>query len=332
MCFLLFSIIPLALTANAQIMQYTDAPAVGDQMRYVQLDADPLFSSGSGQQWVILGSIDDTNDLISFVPVAGAPGALNYPLATIAAVVEGQDGAAYFRSTPSGLELLGTYTTPGPPWIYTDTDRWLPYPCSMGTTWTDGYTLLEGVGGDTIDHVAPSVWLADGTGSLTGPNGTLQGVLKCRTTRNSTFEIAGDLAQVTTVIDRFWKPGYPIYVGEVRRSIYEVPGQDPFFSTTVELLDELAIGTEEHHLSDIGVEVYPNPAHAELQVVFADEGPVTLRVLDGIGREVMAPQSLTGQPGISRADIDLSELSVGRYLVRLTNEQGQQGCRAFVRE
>jgi len=320
------------LFSKAQTIDLVDAPAIGDQITYVLLDGDPILTPGTGQTWVLTGAIEDEPGTISFVPVAGAPGAMDFPMATLAAQQDPWPAAAFFKVSSSGLELLGQHDPPGPSAVNVDTDLWLPYPCSLGTTWTEGYTMVDTESGDTLDHVAPSLWVADGTGSLTGQAGTLSGVLKCRTTRSSTTIISGDTATVSTVIDRLWKPGYPMYVAQVRRSTYTMPGQDPFTVSTVEVVDELAVGMEVDRLSEIGIRVFPNPANNEVGVVFSAEGPVTINVLDAKGRQVITTGVGAGAPGIRRADLALEELPAGRYLVRLIDAQGHQTSRAFVHE
>lgn len=327
---LLFS--SLVLGSMAQTMQMSDAPQAGDHIRYAYLESEPVLAAGAGQSWNVSGPVEDVGNEVDFIPVAGAPGAAYFPQATIAAEQEGWAGAAgYFRVTSAGLEVLGSYE-PGNIGVFIDTDRWLPYPCSYGTTWTDGYILVDGDSGDTTDQALPSLWTADGYGSLTGPAGTLQNVLKCHTVRSSIDVFAGDTATVTTVIDRFWKPGYPMYVAQVRHSTFEFPGDPPVTNTTVEVIDELAVGLRDASATDIGLDLFPNPAHGELNVVYTAEGVVAIRLLDALGREVRNADVAAAAPGIRRTAIDVQGLPSGRYLVRVIDASGRQVVRPFIVE
>ena len=319
-------------TGVAQTITIADAPVAGDQVRFVMLDAQPLFSSGTGQQWTISGAIDEIGDPFDLVPVDDAEGAADFPDATVAVVQTGWPGAAFFRASASGLELLGNHETPGPSEIYVDTDRWLPYPCSFGTTWTDGYIATDGPGGGTLDVISPTTWTADGTGTLACDGGTFTDVLKCRTTRIDVFISAGDTGTVTRVIDRFWKPGYPVYVAEVRRSTYEFDGVPPTENVTVEVLYELAIGLEERSDDASDLVIYPDPAFRTATVVHMADGPVQLLLIDAMGCTVRRSLDLATMPGIRRTDLDLEGLVGGRYLLRVVDGFGRSRARPLIVE
>ena len=301
-------------------------------MRFVMLDAQPLFSSGTGQQWNISGAIDVIGDPFDLVPVDGAEGAADFPDATVAVVQSGWPGAAFFRASASGLELLGNHETPGPSEVYVDTDRWLPYPCSLGTTWTDGYIVTEGPGGDTLDVISPTTWTVDGTGTLSCDGGTFTGVLKCRTTRIDVFVSGGDTGTVTRVIDRFWKPGYPVHVAEVRRSTFDFEGMPPTENVTVEVLYELAIGLEERSDDASGLVIYPVPALRSATVVHMADGPVHLLLIDAMGRTVRHSLDPAAAPGIRRTELDLQGLASGRYLLRVVDGVGRSQVRPLIME
>jgi len=64
---------------------------------------------------------------------------------------------------------------------------------------------------------------------------------------------------------------------------------------------------------------YPNPTSSvvTLQITVDHTGPAILSVYDVLGREVMRPQEHLLSRGYHRLDIDLSDLTAGRYLIRL---------------
>jgi len=69
--------------------------------------------------------------------------------------------------------------------------------------------------------------------------------------------------------------------------------------------------------SDFGLRVYPNPASQNVQVSSAQElTDAELDILDNQGRSVHA-QRATG----TLVDIDVSQLSSGRYTLRLRTER-----------
>lgn len=77
----------------------------------------------------------------------------------------------------------------------------------------------------------------------------------------------------------------------------------------------------------IDMEVYPNPARSQAQVILAVSEPHLLRleVIDALGRSV---RKIDDIPGVTDAQLtismDLSDLSAGLYMVRATSRSGVQ--------
>lgn len=76
-----------------------------------------------------------------------------------------------------------------------------------------------------------------------------------------------------------------------------------------------------------GMVIFPNPASASLTVVYADLGNNTaVRIIDGLGRTVPVP--IRRYEG--RAELDLSFLTAGAYMVSLDHNGTQQAQRLLV--
>jgi hypothetical protein len=196
------------LPGIAQTMQVTDAPVPGDHIEYVDIEATPVLPSGASQTWTINGAIDPEVISIDFINPAAGEGSGYFPLATIAAYATSPSDTSttYFNTFAGGLDLIGGYSGAQGIAYYSDTWRFLPYPCSFGTSWVDGYTVLDAPGGNVVYVQDPVTFTADGYGELIVNGHSTTNVLKVHSTRTDTFGLDNVGVQLTDV---FWKPGLP---------------------------------------------------------------------------------------------------------------------------
>ncbi len=78
-------------------------------------------------------------------------------------------------------------------------------------------------------------------------------------------------------------------------------------------------------VSTLGARIYPNPANSQVTIQLDNDAPTTLQILDLTGKEV-AMQVLAGRTGT----VNLNLIPRGVYLVRLTNQLGQQRTQRLV--
>jgi hypothetical protein len=330
--FLSVCLVSVWFPCSAQILQVTDAPFPGDHIVYSEVDATPLFAPGAAQTWVINGVVLAEVSDVEFITSAAGDGANYFPMATVAAyaISPSDTSTNYINTTAGGLDLLGSYSA-GPQISYfSDPWRLLPYPCSFGTTWADGYTELDAPGGNVVYVQDPETYTADGYGELIVNGSITANVLKVHSTQVDTFSVMSPLAVGVTKQDVFWKPGFPFYLAFVSSSITFIDGEpiDTIVSVNV-ALDAVSEVTERSTRA-IGLDLYPNPADAEVALVFSSAGISEVTVLDALGRVVLRRSLGNLSPGIHREPIDVSGFAPGRYVVRLTNALGEQGMRALI--
>ena len=117
--------------------------------------------------------------------------------------------------------------------------------------------------------------------------------------------------------------------GPLQFSITDIVGKDSLFIVSkfggVEILRFGSIETSAEEVDGLGLEIWPNPAMESLRVKL--EGQVAdwrVEVLDVQGRSAMA-QDCEG----SQAELDVSELAGGMYLLRLSEPSGRVLSKRF---
>jgi hypothetical protein len=74
----------------------------------------------------------------------------------------------------------------------------------------------------------------------------------------------------------------------------------------------------------------PNPATNRVQLSYGAEGPVTIRVYDSLGREVVNMNGKTTSPGIHNETLDVSGWPAGYYRVTITSQEGDMRASTLV--
>lgn len=317
------SALPGALLAQPTIPA-SDVPNPGSSLAYCHLDDTPTITPGADQVWFIGGTVN-YYDSFDFMPTSLAPGGSNFPTATIAFSDAAQEFYGFFAFAGADLNYLGFFDNNNTadyhftnPWTY------MKYPCSMGTQWTDTYAFENGPL-QTISYVA------DGYGTLIGPGGFLENVLKVRSTEVwSDTIINGVHLQTVDISDRFWRPGEAFHVGFVLKTENRVDGLVVNENYSVELKSSLAVGMEENQADAIGVQARPNPATDQVTLTFGAQGAVRIEVIDALGQVMGTPVQRTVAPGVSSEELNVQGWPAGQYCARITMANGDQGSVRFI--
>lgn len=81
-------------------------------------------------------------------------------------------------------------------------------------------------------------------------------------------------------------------------------------------------------------QVSPNPAQNDINVVLSDgsaDGLLELEIYDGSGRIVMQ-QDFISTAGVARFDLDISQLALGQYYIRITGARGFERTTTFIKQ
>lgn len=291
----------------------------------------PPGNSGSNITWNFANATDDSTEVVSYVPPQSTANFASFSTST-AAQPTGSGNYTYFKCNSSGIELMGV-TAGADLLVYQNSERIMGYPCSFNSQWVDAFSANFTISGFTIDRSGTITGNADGFGSVTMPYGTVNNILRVKTT-----EVYSDVTPFGNIDYDFetwfyYRPGVHSPVVSVRDYVITTLGS-PQTVQTADWLDQSAVGVEDMLRYAIGVDVFPNPARDNVSVVFGADGAQGLRLdlIDAAGRVVMRQDLGRRGAGIQRQDIDISALAPGLYNVHITDGLGGHGVKRLVVE
>ncbi|MBS1582485.1 MAG: T9SS type A sorting domain-containing protein [Bacteroidetes bacterium] len=314
-------------------MTAADAPHIGQAYTFVIGNYMLITASGENVTWDLTDAGDGGTLGVTMVdPSSTSAGAL-FLDADLAWVSPGQ--VDFMRIDADGLYANGAYLPASDIVVhYTDEYISLPYPCTYNTAFTDPYVSVYEVQGQPVTSNGVETFAADGYGDLVLPWGTVHNVLKVKVTTDAHDLFNGsDYHSVVSNVF-FYRPGLSIYLlnaTDFTLSVDDVPVQQ---TQALNYLSEASVGVEDAKWQEIGVDVFPVPAHDRLSVVFGLAGARSgaIDLFDATGQAVRSVAIGTRVAGIQRADMDVSGLAAGVYLLRVTDDHGQRGTRQVVLE
>lgn len=326
--------VPVVLAAQPVIDQ-VDAPQEGDVFPYIAAGYVPITESGTDVVWDLsnMGGGAATN--LPCEAAAATAYGNQYPTATLA--LDGGNVISYLRADASGLYVVGVYKQVGGQALQihmTDEQLMLPYPCTYGTEFSNPYTYSYTYTGGTVNGGGHGTYVADGFGTLILPYDTIHNVLKLSGTDTISESIPG--TSYVTAVNQvyFYKPGIHYYVLAATHLSQSVNGGTPQEGGGISYLAQsMFAGIQQDQRQAIGLEAWPNPARDFVNVMYGIGGghKVQLELLDELGRSVRSEPQATSLPGIQQVRLDVQDLPAGVYLLRLTDDHGQQGsCRVVV--
>lgn len=332
----LFLLLLPSISAAQSLDQSNLTPPLTTPFAVYFVDYQAPGPAGTGLTWDFANLPDTSTASTSFSTAAGNPSASSYPGANM--VEDLGDGFSDFYSyTAAGIDYHGMANPSyGMLMVYQDPQRQMTFPCALGTTWQDAYggpwTSSTGVPVHSYGSVSG---VADATGTLIMPYGTVDNVLRVTTTWHDSDAFLGHgYINYTMEIQDYYKPGIPKPLLSFRNQTGGGTAvSQPMDFSMGSWLSASSMAVQEAMGNTIGINLLPNPAHSTASVLFSSTGsPMQLSLLDATGRMVRNI-SLARQPqGISHHEMDLSGLSPGLYTVQLTAANGQRGMRKLVVE
>lgn len=319
-------------TVNAQPTITTAAgPIAGQQVTYLQTNEVPTVLPGASQTWTVQGTMGPSGQDDYLTP-ASTIGGMYFPDATVAS--SSGSSVSYYVVNSGGLYLTGIYDEQDETLRdLVDTWRTLAYPCTFGTTWSDGWSSSPDPNGTPDDFLEPITYTADGYGTLVGNGGQLTNVLKVHyVIANDSLYQDGTYTESTRTTDVFWHAAYHYWVARASHVVNVLNGEVVFDSYLTRLIEELATGIEGNELPTFGMRLEPNPAAESVLVTCGVLGSTTITVLNTLGEEVLRSVQPNLPPGIHQTRLDIASLSPGPYVVRITTANGEAGVRKLMIE
>lgn len=305
----------------------------------VVIDPDfPITEAGPGGAnavWDFSGSSFSGLEMVhtAMLPTS-TPYAANYPDATMALHAEWFDG--YEIEIYAYMSFDGGYTDHGEfllfdgdeyPGVYTDPLLFFTLPLTTTSSGEDTYISVdEYVGGSTITATGNHSWTVDGYGTLILPNATYTDVLRIHAVQQEdlSIDIGGATIPSEASREEWWWVKADIPFPLLIFSLETEDGETEPGSKAALISFTGAVGIIDLERQQ-PLRVHPNPARDVLHLGLQEQGPVSYRVLDALGREVLQGSTTGGHT------IDTANLQAGAYLVEIHGTKGLRAAR-FIKE
>lgn len=277
-------------------------------------------ASGTNVTWDFTTLGIDSTETVQLVDPASTPFAAQFAAATVAET--NGEGYQYFTATPTGVQRAGD-AFDGQPVPYTDLGQYLPFPCTMGTTWTDDEAATYTTEGFTVNRSTTITGEVDAYGTLLLPGGITAEVLRVHW-QSSLLDDAG-VFSYTIDVDSY------LY--------YAVGTSYPLLQTVTSTVDFMGSGETfqfAQWMGDLTTAIpsapeqaeqpvlMPNPAQGSTQLLLPEDfrKEVFITLTDATGR--LVKQYFLMDDGDGRSFIDLADMTTGQYFVTVENEKGQR--------
>lgn len=292
------------------VITEADMPTPGLEWTAHELTDMPPIASGPNVTWDFSGVVITNTRQLQIGEPSTAPGASNFPSATAVAFADDVPPYTFIEVTGNEMRTLGIMTDNL--LIYSDPLTTMVLTCTYGTTWTDTYANPEAQGERT--------YAADGYGTLVGPAGSFNDVLKVHTEYTSLDTILnGAHYEGLVVEDYFWRNGigWPL-VTSLRSIVYAdgQPIQETWGGSALALFF-----TDVRELSDADpARVWPNPTTGRITLSFKDPlQPVChYSVYDATG-QLLYQRPLPAGKGTE--EVDLSRYGKGTYVIKFMDKE-----------
>lgn len=332
--FIVFLFISGITFLNAQILTQTNhAPVAGDS--YVMYQQDSLAvspgASGTSAVWNFTSS---TRTTIAVTNSCSASTSTLYPVGAIARTT-GTAAANYYTSSASQLDFWGgrfTVLSQNVDYAFSSGAIQASYPMVYNTTATSTFvgSVSSGTNNGTISNGTSTVTV-DGQGNLNLPNRSFSNVLRVSIYTGFNFSLPfGFLTATGNIKQQTWDyysslTNYPSTKLSPLFSIISntitvtAPVSSVIATTNVYLnRDYEYVGIAENAAEVAELNVFPNPADNNLNLIFVNENAsdVKVEVFNTIG-QIVQTEIYTGSKGVSAQNVDVTKLEAGVYFVKV---------------
>jgi hypothetical protein len=257
----------------------------------------------------------------TYKTVASTPYASQYTNATVAyqsPSAQGNSSYIYLKTSASAMENVGVATS-DIQFTYTDLQKVLSYPFTMGNTFTD---YFEGSGTNaqniTTYRKGTVTSTADAYGTLMLPSATFNNVLRVKTVQTfiDSINLFGD-----EFITRYNITTYNFFIDDVQQQLlgisYTYIDSDLFGEQdykTVQYFPDSYTGVAKV-TNNTAVKIYPNPAADNFSINIENtDAPTRMDVTDITGKTVLTHNYNSVNQDIN---VSVANLAQGLYVVNL---------------
>jgi hypothetical protein len=326
----IYLMIAACLAANFCLAQPTITgnavtPSAGETYTYHGYDASTFNpgASGANVTWDFSGVASSGATTYSYINTGSAPHGSSFPSSNVAIYDAAAPSESFYQLDASQYSVAGIVQ--GNNDIVDDYNGDIREIVKFPITYQN--TFNETFSGTQFIAQVPFTWNrggnitieADGYGTLIMPYGTINNVLRIKTT---TVYSDTDPAQVFPP-NNYSEELYLWYHPSTKSFLFSyVAFELVDFGTTTytgTYLDQVHVGVEELLASAIDLKMYPNPTNDQLSVSFdlQNRSEVQIQVTDMTGRIVMDVPVSSVSAGTQTKTVDLSTLQTGMYMVSI---------------
>jgi hypothetical protein len=257
----------------------------------------------------------------TYQTVASTPYAAKFGTANIAYQSPGTQGNTsyiYLKTSATAMENVGVATSDIQV-VYTNTQKVLSFPCTMGTTFTD---YFEGSGANTQGIVTyrqgNTTSTVDAYGTLKLPASTFNNVLRIKTEQifTDSIDLFGD-----AFITRYKITTYNFFIDDLQQQLLSIS----YTYVDSDLLGEQDYKTIQYFPdvfnsvakvnNNSAIKIYPNPAADNFKIDYENNGALLrVDIVDIAGKTISSQNYNEYEEG---AGINTTHLAQGLYIVNL---------------
>lgn len=301
--------------AQITLTAANNTPSIGDTYTYHTIDGSTINSGGSGANvtWNYSTMVSQSNSAITYVAPSSLSQSASHPLANAGVNTGGSEGYYYIDGDEYSSE--GTYIPGQVHDVYTDVREFHKFPI----TYTNSYN--ETFSGTSTNLQASQSYPrggnitieADAYGTLIMPYGTVNNVLRIKTTTNYTDTFMGNPIITYNDVHYFW-------FNANTKSHLLAYDEFTFSSQTTYLANYLDVSDVVTGLGDDFVQnspllMYPNPCTDNVNISLAQlYEKASVSIIDITGKTVKTQQF---ESGVKLQNIAVDDLENGIYFVQL---------------
>jgi hypothetical protein len=289
-------------------------PQIGESFSGIGINYTTPGSGGANHTWDFSGLTIGATQNFSIINSSSGASASSFPNAGLATYNPSTLSYNYLSVTSNDISIEGYVYGPPSNLIlpYSNPQKILSYPFSMGSSFADNYTGTYVSGGSTIIRKGKNTVTADGYGTLILPSGTVTNVL-----RVAVIDDYGDTTSLGVPFSQFTLTTYNWYIPGTHYQILSLTslnsnGGSPLAQFGI-YIDPSTVGIAMNKSGSENISLYPNPADNFLQLgnneiiekteVFSTEGALKRTTLNG-------------------NELDISALKPGMYLINVYRAGG----------
>lgn len=306
--------------AAQPVITTADAPAPGYSWTVLELANLPPLAAGANATWNLTSATIPGTRQLQLSQPSSAPGASNFPNATVVANADGGPPYNFLQTSSSELRTLGLMSPDAN--VYSDPLTTMVFPCSLGTSWTDTYANATEQGTRS--------YIADGYGTLIGPTGTLTDVLRVHSEYYTLDTVVDGIPyQAIMVEDAFWRPGtrWPVATSFWFRVFADgIIVQEQRVGSMLDIVSS----TPDLPATNLDARAWPNPAGDQIQVQVAQGGWYEAIWSDATGR-MLAREHRRFDPAEPRT-VAVPSAPNGLLILKLKDESGKSSSLQIIVE